>query len=245
MVATEMTRPDGLMPEPNQTCAVGNTTFATSFIVPVRPGAASSHAMNRYFPASLPPLRPVLRRHLLLLQHGPVVLRPLQRSDLVSWRRYYRQVERACNLPAHFDAEARFLCAVQRSQLQHDNDHLQLGAFDSNGELLDQLSLRLHCAHARSVELYWLHAGGCPRQRQLQPSLQALCRFLFEQVGIRRLFVLLAPDTGSEVVAALQAIGFEREGLLRDHHLDAEGWQDRQLYALTAPVWLQRQPTKN
>ncbi|PII18116.1 GNAT family N-acetyltransferase [Stenotrophomonas sp. LMG 10879] len=201
--------------------------------------------MNRYFPASLPPLRPVLRRHLLLLQHGPVVLRPLQRSDLVAWRRHYRQVERACNLPAHFDAEARFLCAVQRSQLQHDNDHLQLGAFDVEGELLDQLSLRLQCAHARSVELYWLHAGGCPQQRQLHPSLHALCTFLFEQVGIRRLFVLLPPDTGSEVVATLQAVGFEHEGLLRDHHLDDEGWQDRRLYALTAPAWLQRRSAES
>ncbi|XFC39391.1 GNAT family N-acetyltransferase [Stenotrophomonas indicatrix] len=201
--------------------------------------------MNRYFPASLPPLRPVLRRHLLLLQHGPVVLRPLQRSDLSAWRHYYQKVERSSNLPGHFDAEAHFLCGVQRSQLQHDNDHLLLGSFDAVGELLDQLNLRLHCAHARSVELRWLHAGGCPQQRQLHPSLQALCTFLFEQVGIRRLFVLLPPDTGSEVVATLQAVGFEREGLLRDHHLDAEGWQDRQLYALTAPVWLQRQPTEN
>lgn len=201
--------------------------------------------MNRYFPASLPPLRPVLRRHLLMLRHGPVVLRPLQRSDLVTWRRHYRQVERACKLPTHIDAEAHFLCGVQRSQLQHDNDHLLLGTFDAEGELLDQLDLRLHCAHARSVELRWLHAAGCPRQRQLHPSLQALCTFLFEQVGVRRLFVLLPPDAGSELVATLQAIGFQREGLLRDHHLDAEGWQDRQLYALTAPVWLQRQSTGN
>ncbi len=201
--------------------------------------------MNRYSPIPLPPLRPVLRRHLLLLQHGPVVLRPLQRSDLVVWRRHYRQVERACNRPAHFDAEARFLCGVQRSQLQHDNDHLLLGSFDAAGELLDELNLRLHCAHARSVELRWLHAGGCPQQRQLRASLQALCAFLFEQVGIHRLFVLLPPDAGSALIATLQAIGFEREGLLRDHHLDDEGWQDRQLYALTAPIWRQRQSAGN
>nr|KAJ9633220.1 hypothetical protein H2204_007369 [Knufia peltigerae] len=209
-----MTSPDGLMPEPNQTAGSDVTAFATCFIVPARRCASSSHPMNRYFPASLPPLRPVLRRHLLLLQHGPVVLRPLQRSDLSAWRHYYQKVERSSNLPGHFDAEAHFLCGVQRSQLQHDNDHLLLGSFDAVGELLDQLNLRLHCAHARSVELRWLHAGGCPQQRQLHPSLQALCTFLFKQVGIRRLFVLLPPDTGSEVVATLQAVGFEREGLL-------------------------------
>ena len=233
------------MPEPTQNTASDGAAFATSFIVSFRPGTASSHPMNRYLPTSLPPLRPVLRRHLLRLQHGPVVLRPLQRSDLSAWRHYHQQVERSSNLPGHFDAEAHFLCGVQRSQLQHDNDHLLLGSFDAVGELLDQLNLRLHCAHARSVELRWLHAAGCPRQRQLHASLQALCTFLFEQVGIRRLFVLLPPDAGSELVATLQALGFEREGLLRDHHLDAEGWQDRQLYALTAPVWLQRQPTEN
>ena len=28
-----------------------------------------------------------------------------------------------------------------------------------------------------------------------------------------------------------------REGILRDYHLDAEGWHDRQLLALTAPAW--------
>ncbi|MBO1748546.1 GNAT family N-acetyltransferase [Stenotrophomonas indicatrix] len=201
--------------------------------------------MHLYSPTPLPPLRPVLRRHLLLLQHGPVVLRPLQRSDLALWRRHYQRIERACNLPAHFDAEASFLCAVQRSQLQHDNDRLLLGSFDAAGELLDQVSLHLRCSHARSVELHWLHAAGCPEQRLLRPALQALGTFLFEQVGIRRLYVLLPCDAGSGLVATLQSVGFEHEGLLRDHHLDVEGWQDRQLYALTAPVWRQRQPAQN
>ena len=187
-------------------------------------------------------MRPVLRRHLLHLQHGPVVLRALQRSDLPSWRRHYRGIEHACSVPPHHDAEARFLCGVQRSQLQHDNDQLLLGAFDAEGELLDQMNLHLRCAHTRSVELRWLRADGCPQQRQLHRSLQALCAFLFEQVGIRRLFVLLAPDADAQLVAALQGLCFEREGLLRDRHLGADGWQDRQLYALTAPRWQQRPP---
>lgn len=52
---------------------------------------------------------------------------------------------------------------------------------------------------------------------------------------------MLPPDCNDPFATALHAFGFEQEGLLRDHHLDLEGWQDRQLLALTAPVWRSRQ----
>jgi len=233
------------MPEPPQNTASDGAAFATSFIVSFRPGTASSHPMNRYLPTSLPPLRPVLRRHLLRLQHDPIVLRPLQRADLFAWRRHHHQVERGVVFPDGFDAEARFLAGVQRSQLEYDNDRLLLGTFDADGKLLDQLNVRLDCAHARSAELHWLHTVGCAQQRQLQATLRALCPFLFEQVGLRRVYSMLAPDASSQIVDTLHSIGFKQEGVLRDHHLDEAGWQDRQLYALTAPAWLQRQSAEN
>jgi len=39
----------------------------------------------------------------------------------------------------------------------------------------------------------------------------------------------------------LRAAGFQKEGLLRDHHLGADGWEDRSLHALTASTWRPRQ----
>ncbi|MEG0182993.1 MAG: GNAT family protein [Stenotrophomonas sp.] len=183
-------------------------------------------------------MRPVLRRHLLQLQHGSILVRPLLRTDLLAWRRHHHQLEHGLSHPADFDAEAWFLAGVQRSQLQYDNDRLLLGTFDAQGTLLDQLHVRLDCAHARSAELQWLHPLGCVQQRQLHASLLALCPFLFEQVGLRRVYAMLAPDASSPVVAALQSVGFKQEGVLRDHYLDQTGWQDRRLHALTAPDWL-------
>lgn len=196
--------------------------------------------MNVSIASPLPPLQPILRRHLLHLHHGPIVLRPLQRADLAVWRRHHQRTGYGGEVPRHLDAEAHFLGSVQRSQLLHDNDQLLLGTFDGEGELLDQLNVRLHCAHSRSAELRWVHATGCAEQRQLQHALRALCPFLFEQVGLRRLFALLPAEAGLPLARTLQAIGFQREGILRDYHLGAEGWQDRQLHALTAPAWPQQ-----
>lgn len=183
-------------------------------------------------------MRPVLRRHLLQLQHGPIILRPLQRADLFAWRRHHHLVEQRFSFAADFDAEARFLASVQRSKLEYDNDRLLLGTFDAHGTLLDQLSVRLDSAHARSAELQWLYPVGCAQQRQLQASLLALCPFLFDQVGLRRVYVMLATDASTQLVGTLQSIGFRHEGILRDHHLDEIGWQDRGLHALIASDWL-------
>ena len=60
----------------------------------------------------------------------------------------------------------------------------------------------------------------------------------FDDVGLHRLFVLLPPGCTSPFAQALQAHGFIREGILRDYHLDAQGWHDRQLLALTGIVQL-------
>lgn len=191
------------------------------------------------YPASLlPPLRPVSRRHLLQLQVAPVTLRPFQRADLPAWRLFDDRRRRGRRHPAGIDEEARFLAHMHRSRLEQDNDQLLLGVFDDqHGTVLDQLHVRLHSLHSRCAELLSLQHW----HAHTDAMLQALCPFLFEDVGLHRLFVMLPPDCSDPFATALHAFGFEQEGLLRDHHLDLDGWQDRQLLALTAPVWRSRQ----
>ncbi|PNY70113.1 GNAT family N-acetyltransferase [Stenotrophomonas pavanii] len=182
----------------------------------------------------LDPLRPVLRRHLLHLQAAPVTLRSFQRTDLPRWRVFDDRRQRVQRHAPGVDEEARFLASVYRSRLQQDNDLLVLGVFDdAEGALLDQLHVRLHSLHSRCAELHSLQHG----QAHPQAALRALCPFLFDDVGLHRLFVLLPPGCTSPFAQALQAQGFSCEGILRDHHLDAAGWHDRQLLALTATTW--------
>ncbi|HHA2451208.1 TPA: GNAT family N-acetyltransferase, partial [Stenotrophomonas maltophilia] len=181
---------------------------------------------------------PVSRRHLLQLQVAPVTLRPFQRADLPAWRLFDDRRRRGRRHPAGIDEEARFLAHMHRSRLEQDNDQLLLGVFDDeHGTVLDQLHVRLQSLHTRCAELLSLQHW----HPHVDAALRALCPFLFEDVGVHRLFVMLPPDCSDPFATALHAFGFEHEGLLRDHHLDLDGWQDRQLLALTAPVWRSRQ----
>lgn len=213
--------------------------FLQSFEWSGEPGIAIVPGMMTPYPTSpLPPLRPVLRRHLLQLQAAPVTLRPFQRTDLPRWRLFDDRRRRGRRHPAGIDEEARFLAHMHRSRLEQDNDQLLRGVFDDeHGTVLDQLHVRLQSLHTRCAELLSLQHW----HPHVDAALRALCRFLFEDVGVHRLFVMLPPDCSDPFATALHAFGFEHEGLLRDHHLDLDGWQDRQLLALTAPVWRSRQ----
>lgn len=190
--------------------------------------------ISPYPTPALPPLRPVLRRHLLQLQVAPITLRPFQRTDLPRWRLFDDRRQRGRHPPSGIDEEARFLAHMHRSRLEQDNDQLMLGVFDDeHGTVLDQLHIRLQSQEARCVELLSLQHG----HPHVDAMLQALCPFLFDGVGLHRVFVMLPPDGNTPFANALHAFGFNLEGLLRDHHLDMDGWQDRQLWALTAPMW--------
>lgn len=213
--------------------------FLQSFEWSGEPGVAIVPGMMTPYPTSLlPPLRPVSRRHLLQLQVAPVTLRPFQRADLPAWRLFDDRRRRGRHLHPGIDEEARFLAHMHRSRLEQDNDQLMLGVFDDqHGTVLDQLHVRLHSLHSRCAELLSLQHW----HAHTDAMLHALCPFLFEDVGLHRLFVMLPPDCSDPFATALHAFGFEQEGLLRDHHLDLDGWQDRKLLALTAPVWRSRQ----
>lgn len=182
----------------------------------------------------LNPLRPVLRRHLLHLAAAPVTLRSFQRNDLPRWRVFDHRRQRTQQRHPGIDEEARFLASIHRSRLEQDNDKLVLGVFDdAQGALIDQLHVRLQSLHSRCAELQSLHH----QHVYPQQALQALCPFLFDNVGLHRIFVLLPPGCTTPFAQALQCQGFTHEGILRDYHLDVEGWHDRQLLALTAPAW--------
>ncbi|WMJ69509.1 GNAT family protein [Stenotrophomonas sp. 24(2023)] len=187
---------------------------------------------------SVPLLRPVLRRHLLHLRHGDTVLRPLQRVDLPIWRRFHERVRRLQCHPHDPAGEDRFLASVQRSRLQHADDRLLLGVFEQQQDrLIGQLSVQLECIHAQRAQLDWPCRALLMDAIQLRSAMLALCRFLFEQVGLHRVCLLLPPAGHDHLREALLAAGFRREGVLRGHHRAPDGWQDRCLYAQTAPDW--------
>lgn len=191
---------------------------------------------------SHPALHPVLRRHLLHLSHGPINLRLLQRTDLPTWRTLSAERRCECTLSSRSDAEVRLFIAIQRSRLQQDNDRLLLGVFDqTDNALIDQLAVRLQSARGRSAELQPFCRADWGDAQRFAHVLHALCPFLFEQVGLHRIYVMLPPGDNDGLASVLHAAGFTHEGLLRDHFLGRNGWEDRCLHALTAPVWRRRQ----
>ncbi|MGE6333510.1 GNAT family N-acetyltransferase [Stenotrophomonas sp. NPDC077659] len=195
----------------------------------------------------LPALHPVLRRHLLHLSHGPINLRTLQRTDLPAWRVLRGQRPEPCTGTGRTDAEVQLFIGIQRSRLQQDNDRLLLGVFDQIDQaLVDQLSVRLQSARNRSAELQPFCQGDWGDAARFAHVLQALCPFLFEQVGLHRIYVMLPTDgSAAGLGSVLHAAGFRHEGLLRDHHLGNDGWEDRNLHALTAPTWRSRHSATN
>ncbi|AWH53714.1 GNAT family N-acetyltransferase [Stenotrophomonas sp. ESTM1D_MKCIP4_1] len=193
-------------------------------------------------PTSVPALHPVLRRHLLLLGHGSVKLRSLQRTDLAGWRTLCAQRGSRCEVSCSADAEVQLFIGIQRSRLQEDNDRLLLGVFDQDSHtLVDQLTVRLQSAYSRSAQLERFCQADWDDAQRFADALQALCPFLFEQVGLHRVYVMLPPYGSAALAAVLRTAGFENEGLLRDQHLGAAGWEDRCLHALTATRWRRQQ----
>ncbi len=193
-------------------------------------------------PSPVPALHPVLRRHLLHLTHGSVTVRALQRNDVNDWLGLCVQRRAQHGFGCRPDADVQLLIGVQRSRLQFDNDQLLLGVFDaSNGRLLDQLGVRLQSTQARSAELHPFCQALWKGTQSLRDTLHALCPFLFEQVGLHRLYVLLPAQTPKTVASVWKDAGFEKEGVLRGQHFDGAQWQDRHLHALTAPEWRRRQ----
>ncbi|KAF1016780.1 MAG: hypothetical protein GAK31_00038 [Stenotrophomonas maltophilia] len=186
-----------------------------------------------------PSLRPVLGNHLLQLRHASTLLRPLQRSDLPAWRALYEHALKRTRQPYDANAEYRFLPTVQRSRLQHAGDTLLLGAFDAGGTLLGLSSVQLQCTQAHRAELHWACEAALAPTTHLASALLALNGFLFQQVGLRRVVMLLSDTAQAALVEALLASGYHHEAILRDHHRDSRGWHDRWLYALTAPAWQQ------
>jgi len=187
-------------------------------------------------------LHPVLRRHLLHLGHGSINLRSLQRTDLAGWRTLCGQRRGGCHLACRTDAEVQLFIGIQRSRLQEDNDRLLLGVFDqASHALVDQITVRLQSARGRSAELQRFCQADWGDAQRFAHTLHALCPFLFEQVGLHRVYVMLPPDDRAGLSDVLRAAGFQKEGLLRDHHLGADGWEDRSLHALTASTWRPRQ----
>ncbi|MBK0028138.1 GNAT family N-acetyltransferase [Stenotrophomonas sp. S48] len=193
-------------------------------------------------PSPIPALHPVLRRHLLHLSHGGVIVRPLHRNDLNEWLGLCVTRRARHGFSCRPDADVQLLIGVQRSRLQFDNDQLLLGVFDaSSRRLVDQLGVRLQSTQARSAELHPLCQGPWRGAERLRDTLHALCPFLFEQVGLHRLYVLLPARTPAAIASAWTEAGFAHEGVLRGQHFDGQHWQDRHLHALTAPEWRRRQ----
>lgn len=93
------------------------------------------------------------------------------------------------------------------------------------------------------VEIGYVLGPSHWRQGFATEALQAVCRYAFEEIGIRRIEAEARPDNvaSNELPASL---GFTREGRLRQRWVAKDETYDTNIYGLLVEDWLKRTATR-
>jgi RimJ/RimL family protein N-acetyltransferase len=92
------------------------------------------------------------------------------------------------------------------------------------------------------VEVGYVVDRACWRQGYAQEALQAVCRYAFEEIGIRRIEAEARPDNVASN-ALLLSLGFTHEGRLRQRWVAKDEIYDTNIYGLLVVDWLKRTAT--
>ncbi|MGI5348815.1 GNAT family N-acetyltransferase [Streptomyces sp. CA-250714] len=67
-------------------------------------------------------------------------------------------------------------------------------------------------------------------------AARTLIQFGFRDLGLHRISAAIGPDN-AQSIKLVEALGFTREGVLRDHVFTNGAWRDSVLYSLLEPEW--------
>ena len=130
---------------------------------------------------------------------------------------------------AHLRSWVRDLGAIEARSSELN----RMIADSEDGSLLGSVGLaRLSKVHRCAGLFYWVHSGRTGRGIATQ-AIQAMARLGFEELGLQRVELLIAPGNAASLRAAEKA-GAQREGLLRRRFVLADGTHDAIVLSLLA-----------
>jgi len=96
-----------------------------------------------------------------------------------------------------------------------------------------------HDEGSARAELGYALARSCWRQGYMSEALGGVLGRAFDGMGLRRIEAEAHPDNRASC-ALLEALGFRREGVLRERWITKGAAHDTQFYGLLAPEWRAR-----
>lgn len=122
-----------------------------------------------------------------------------------------------------------------REQSQSAPDRLTFAIMtsgSSKGHHVGFIGLRSICPRSRRAEL-WIYIGDKKAWNKGfgQQSVRALCRYAFDEMNLHRIWMLCDPESDG-AVKCYAAVGFQKEGLLRQDYYRRGKYRDACLMGL-------------
>jgi ribosomal-protein-alanine N-acetyltransferase len=175
-----------------------------------------------------------------------MILRPATRDDLDFLMSLRRDVEslRFMPLNALSSAELSIRIAECADELKLDDSAELMYVFEFEGCAIGTVGARQRSAQMRYAELTY---ALLPQWRQRGVATQAMTMWIAQlfAVGYRRLGLMISAENMASLALA-KKLGFQQEGLLREHFLIGGVPQDQVVLGLLATEWQQTlQGSKN
>jgi ribosomal-protein-alanine N-acetyltransferase len=175
----------------------------------------------------------------LLLETERLILRRLQPEDAPGLLALYAQpqVTEFTDIPLMKEEAEAHRWIEGLDALQRTGQGLRWGVFDrESGDLIGTVGFHHWDQTRRRAEVSYDLSPRWWGQGYMREALQAVLQFGFERLNLHRIEALVDPrDTRSQNL--LYGLGFQMEGVLRDHDFLKGRFQDDMVFALLEGEW--------
>ena len=177
--------------------------------------------------------------HDLVIHTRRLVLRPLQRGDVDALFAIFGDpaVMRYWSTPPWTDTEPAHAMVAADEAADAQADHLRLGlVWRDDDVLIGTCTLFDHVRQSRRAEMGYALAQRAWGQGYMHEALSALLDHGFETWNLNRVEADIDPRNDASA-RALERLGFQREGLLRERWIVAGEVSDTAFYGLLRSQW--------
>ncbi len=180
-----------------------------------------------------------LAEHDLLLETERLILRPLQAADAAGLLALYAQPEvteyTEIITMTEEDQARRWIEGLEA--MRRAGQGIRWGVFDrESGSLIGTVGFHHWDRTRRRAEVSYDLSPRWWGQGYMREAMQVVLQFGFERLNLHRIEALVDPaDTRSQNL--LSGLGFQLEGVLRDHDYLKGRFQDDMVFALLEGEW--------